>query len=290
MTNTKPTLLRPDHIATGHDRTQQGMHISVEEITPEMAERYLAANHYKNRPISKSVVRRYVDDMVNGRFQTTHQGIAFNQSGALVDGQHRLTAIMQSGVPVTMVVARGVQTDDVMGLHVDIGKARSAADIHHKSKKATAVCAFLAFVDIGSHVPKTQMHRYIAAFSADAEKIVAHVHNNIRTIAGAQVSAAALVMGGMNGALDHSCQVMSVLSKLDFNAMTPLQQAFIRAAQSGSVSARGGKWDLFEKSLALFDPALSCRTKVSASDARTEKARKYIRSVMREHDQKGATS
>ena len=57
----------------------------------------------------------------------THQGIAFDVDGVLVDGQHRLAAIIEADRPVEMTVFTevGEGTFDVL----DTGKRRNAADV-----------------------------------------------------------------------------------------------------------------------------------------------------------------
>lgn len=83
------------------------LEVSVETITPELATRYLASN-IKNRSVRKQEVEAYAREIKRGTFALTHQGIAFDDSGHLIDGQHRLMAIATAGIPVQMVVARGV--------------------------------------------------------------------------------------------------------------------------------------------------------------------------------------
>ena len=57
----------------------------------------------------------------------THQGIAFDVNGVLVDGQHRLAAVIEADVPVELTVFTevGEGTFDVL----DTGKRRTAADV-----------------------------------------------------------------------------------------------------------------------------------------------------------------
>jgi hypothetical protein len=257
------------------------MKIMLETITPEIAREYLALNHFKNRPLSKAVIDKYATDMTSGAFQTTHQGIAFNQHGKLVDGQHRLSAIVQSGASVPLVVAHGVVTDDVMGLHVDIGMARSVADIYGLSKRPSSVCSFIARYDIGRHVPKSQMKKYVTAFADDANEICKHVHANIKTVSASQVVSAGLISGKINNNLQQCFDTIDRLTRLDFNAMTPIEQVFVRAAQTGSITARGSDLSLFEKALALFDPSASQNSRLYASEARAAQAKEYIRATVR---------
>lgn len=97
-----------------------------ETITPQMAAEYLNHN-VKNRRIRKDAVAMIARDIQAGRFRTTHQGIAFYEDGALADGQHRLTAIMKAGVPVEIMVTRGLKRDAMSA--IDRGTTRNVADI-----------------------------------------------------------------------------------------------------------------------------------------------------------------
>jgi hypothetical protein len=257
------------------------MKITMETITPEIASEYLALNHAGNRKISKATVKKYAEDMSSGRFQTTHQGIAFNQNGELVDGQHRLSAIVASGVSLLMVVAHGVSTSDVMGLNVDIGMTRSSADIYGLSSKTASICAFLARYEAGRYVPKSQLQKYIAAFAYDADEIGKYVHANIRVLSATQVVAAGLISGKINNNFQACCDTIARLTRLDFGAMTNIEQVFVRWAQTGGISARNGDVVLFEKALALFDPSASQNSKLYASEARASQAKAYIMAIVR---------
>lgn len=59
------------------------------DVTPEMAAKWLEGN-VLNRPLKQAHVDRLAREMAAGRWRLTHQGIAFDVSGCLIDGQHRL--------------------------------------------------------------------------------------------------------------------------------------------------------------------------------------------------------
>ncbi|MCB5908606.1 hypothetical protein [Streptomyces pinistramenti] len=66
----------------------------------------------------------------NGDFQLTHQGIALDgtiEDGKLLDGQHRLLAIIRAEVPVEMFVFEDVPPETFTVL--DTGKRRSGGDV-----------------------------------------------------------------------------------------------------------------------------------------------------------------
>jgi len=58
-------------------------------VTPEAAENMLGRNE-RNRNMRNSQVRRFVQELRDGTFKLTHQGIMFGKNNILLDGQHRL--------------------------------------------------------------------------------------------------------------------------------------------------------------------------------------------------------
>lgn len=96
-----------------------------EKITPATALRYLE-QPAQNRTLSDRVVTAYAEAMKRGDWKATHQGIAFNKEGCLIDGQHRLWAIVVADIPVEMQVTLGLDSD-VMTV-IDRGRKRNLAD------------------------------------------------------------------------------------------------------------------------------------------------------------------
>lgn len=101
---------------------------SIEVITPEEAKMYLERNE-NNRPLKEGVVNKYVKDMEAGNFEFNGESIIFSDHGRLLDGQHRLEAIVRSNTEQLFVVVRGVP--DTAFDTIDLGKNRSVADVMH---------------------------------------------------------------------------------------------------------------------------------------------------------------
>jgi hypothetical protein len=98
-------------------------------ITPDMALNWLEKVNTNNRPVVDAHVHRLARDMKEGRWILTHEGIAFSPDGVLLDGQHRLWAIVEAEVPIELHVWFNVTRDALMA--IDSGKPRSLADILH---------------------------------------------------------------------------------------------------------------------------------------------------------------
>lgn len=101
------------------------MQITVKEITPDLASAWLARNTH-NRNTSPAVIDGYARDMAAGSWKLNGEAIKFSTDGRLLDGQHRLHAVVKAGVTITSVVVEGLAsgTQAVM----DAGKKRTAAD------------------------------------------------------------------------------------------------------------------------------------------------------------------
>jgi hypothetical protein len=127
----------------------------TEDISPEQAKRYLEKNTH-NRSVRESVVDRYAAMMQRDQWVVTHQGIAFDDEGNLLDGQHRLMAIVKAARPVSMMVTRGVPSERNNGITIpamdviDCGKSRTVADqlaLCHGVKNSnliSSVCSAIA--------------------------------------------------------------------------------------------------------------------------------------------------
>jgi hypothetical protein len=95
---------------------------TIETITPAIAAAYLGRRNGYQRTVRSRTVRRYADDMVAGRWGLTHQGIAFDQDDQLVDGQHRLEAVVLSQQTLQMMVTRGVPSDEFTRIDIMLPK------------------------------------------------------------------------------------------------------------------------------------------------------------------------
>jgi hypothetical protein len=112
------------------------------EITPAMATAFLGRNTH-NRNLRSTTVAAYARDMKAGAWTRHHQGIAFDVTGTLMDGQHRLAALVEAQVTLPMLVTTGLPVQGAGGQTtqdtVDRGAGRSVADalaLSHDMKNA----------------------------------------------------------------------------------------------------------------------------------------------------------
>ncbi|MEU6475544.1 hypothetical protein ABZ858_01410 [Streptomyces sp. NPDC047017] len=101
------------------------MHIEVCMVTPELARDWLRRN-ISNRPLSRQTVTQLAKAIERREWKLTHQGIAFDENGNLVDGQHRLQAVVKAGIPVEILVVHGVPRSAFTVM--DTGRKRTGRD------------------------------------------------------------------------------------------------------------------------------------------------------------------
>ena len=112
------------------------MKTTIKEITPEWAAEVLKTRNPKNRSLSDSFVDKLARDIKSNGWILTHQGIAFDEDGNLIDGQHRLTAIVRANMSVRSLITTGVpQSQRCNGIvlqtfeAIDSGKSRSTGQM-----------------------------------------------------------------------------------------------------------------------------------------------------------------
>lgn len=100
--------------------------ICVSEVTPDLAREWLTRN-IGNRSSSPAWVKELEGFIHDGRWRMTGDPIRFSKTGKLIDGQHRLQAILNSGKTVQCVVMRNL-ADDIFDV-IDSGKSRTKVDV-----------------------------------------------------------------------------------------------------------------------------------------------------------------
>jgi len=134
----------------------------IVKVTPAMAQEWLGAAAH-NRSLSRRTVEAYALDMRNGKWSLTHQGVGFDEGGQLIDGQHRLHAVIESGCTVAMMVARGIDARSADA--IDGGRPRTVADrlrLHEidNGQQIAARCTIIQWLDDGR--PRTTVRGTLA--------------------------------------------------------------------------------------------------------------------------------
>lgn len=100
--------------------------VETKAVTPEIAAFMLEGNN-RNRPAKARHVEILAKEMTEGRFKYNGDTIRIDRNGNLLDGQHRLMAVVKSGTTHLMTIVSGL--DPEAFLTIDQGTRRTNADM-----------------------------------------------------------------------------------------------------------------------------------------------------------------
>src|SRR4051794_37109554 len=79
-------------------------------VTPEMAMRLLDANKL-NRPLTSGHAERIAQQIIQGKWRFNGDTIKISEDGDVLDGQHRLFAIIEAKIAVETIIVYGIKRD-----------------------------------------------------------------------------------------------------------------------------------------------------------------------------------
>ncbi len=96
-------------------------------VSPEDAMALLESNG-SNRPLNDQHVRRIARQIVDGKWRFNGDTIKISSTNDILDGQHRLWAIIEAKTPVETIVVRGIEPDAFATIDT-LRKPRSGSDV-----------------------------------------------------------------------------------------------------------------------------------------------------------------
>lgn len=164
---------------------QQGFIVA----TPDWAQSVLDHRNNNNRNMSERHINRLARDMSNGTFVYNGDNIRFAADGTLLDGQHRLAAIVKSGISLDLGIVWNLpnSTQDTM----DDGRKRTMANVlelsgeGYKAKTTASILRRAVMLERGNlhnnnFAPtKREMQAYLEAHPEvkDSAAMAEHVRN-----------------------------------------------------------------------------------------------------------------
>lgn len=94
--------------------------VYLRNVTPKFASEILAKFNTKNRKVLPSHVAALANNMINGTWRFNGDTIRFDANGTLIDGQHRLMAIVKSGKTIPCLFVVGLDPDTIKCVDIAI--------------------------------------------------------------------------------------------------------------------------------------------------------------------------
>ncbi len=235
--------------------------LDLELITPEKAKAYLETSG-PNRILSKDIAAKYARDIAAERWMIGTQGIGFDTSGRLIDGQHRMRAVILAGKAVYMPVFRNLHPEAIRT--IDDNRKRTFSDdlkIEGRArytKMASSAAMILRLqrglelklkVSTASKMPfsRVELRSELARLEAEGDMESA-------VLAGSQVR-------NSTGAPESAATAIHYLAVLVYGE--EFTDAFFDSLKSGA-------------NLAAGDPTLALREKLKKMHTETPKPPSYI--------------
>jgi len=122
--------------------------LEIIKISPEMATRLLELNTL-NRPLSEVHVQRIAKQIKDGKWRFNGDTIKIADTNDVLDGQHRLWAIIEARKPIETVIVRGIKRDAFSTIDT-VRRMRSGGDVlalagaqRHRNVSASALAWLL---------------------------------------------------------------------------------------------------------------------------------------------------
>ena len=249
-------------------------------VTPEKAKAFLGFNT-DNRNKRGWWITSLANMIKRGEWIPTHQGVAFSKSGKLIDGQHRLEAIVEANMPVEMLVVVDVRDDAYKVL--DNGVKRTLADLTGMTARTAEVCRILARSAFNSNMGTSAeqcLEIYNTGVGEVSDNLVEYCGKQIKIYSAASVRTAAvcLILDGYNQ--QYIKDLYANLCHQQFNELPNIAQAFIRQVNEGKVNANN-KNDLTARALKVFNPEFKDVSRLQISDSEASAGMVYCRTVVR---------
>lgn len=124
-------MIKPEAVLRGlrgsqtEGLAQHGLICDVQTITPDDAARWLKSNTH-NRRIRQAHVAFLAREIRAGQWKLNGQAIVISDDESILDGQHRLLAVIEAGVPIKTLVIYGITFEAFKT--IDTGAVRTGAD------------------------------------------------------------------------------------------------------------------------------------------------------------------
>lgn len=259
------------------------MKSKVVMVDPALAESWLLKNAQHNRPLRKNVVAGYAQQMQAGQWKLTHQGVAFDVNDILIDGQHRLAAIVQANVIVPMMVT--VDAPSVSFESLDCGIKRTVADRLVLDRKLVAVLTGAIHIARDKHdrVSEHEIRELSETrFGQVAKVICKSTHANVRVFSSSQVIIAAAVNCIEGQDLDWVIEQRRILIAPRYeDNKTRVSEYFRRRFEFQRVTAdHAVQMEIVACALPVFNAAPWNQTKMQLSEGWRLKVKNRIRAAI----------
>jgi hydrogenase maturation factor len=254
----------------------------LQVITPKEATKIIEKSNIDNRKVRLHHVEWFSNLIKKGEWVLTHQGIAFDVNGRLVDGQHRILAIAKSGVDTPILVTRNLEPEAYNA--IDTHSQRNMADVYKIHPKFAAFITTISKFkggSCGSKFNNNETLNVIKKTSHFFETLIFGANVRYFTSGGA-ISALLFTYVNNYSSQEYIASLYRNLKLLNYIALPPIGHAFAKSlALTKDFQTKNTV--LVPQLLYVFDPENESCTKIrSCSSEVMESFKKWISELIKD--------
>jgi hypothetical protein len=253
-------------------------------VTPDMAKEWLL-NNTSNRPIRAQHVNALAVSITHGEWVVSHQGIAFSTGGTLLDGQHRLKAIIEADLPVQMLVTTGVNESAYKVL--DCGVKRTIADLAHLDKKTAEVCRLIGCLlkmnkaNVGVSISAAFALEIANTGVADtSSRLLATCNTATRYFASCPIRTAAIISIMRGWSEEYVLNLYKDLCLYNTDDLPTIGKALIKQVGIGAASAKDSPFQSLARGFVVFDERNKNKSRIVITDDFFSGTTTFVRKFM----------
>lgn len=242
------------------------------------AEQALLLN-INNRTLRKTHVQNLLKAIQEDQWKVTHQGVAFDDRGVFIDGQHRAEAIRLSGKKVPIMVTRGLPPDSSLAL--DIGVLRTNADILNVEKPFVEVANLAARVassDNYTKIPPFVAKAWLSKLEPFAQRLLSACSKKRRYFSSSPIKLAAVIRMMDGESSEYVCSIYTNLCLLNLEKLPPVGRVLVSQHVSGVASLGNGiqQVDALSRGMYVFSKKEADRTTLIRTKSSIEYAKQIL--------------
>jgi hypothetical protein len=238
----------------------------IEDVDPQRASEILQKCNRMNRRLRPGTVKKYSKIMKAGQWHLSPEPVIVSDTGRLLNGQHRLSAVVDADVSVPFLFVYG--PDESTFEVLDRGATRTVADALGADKRASEAARLLCVIKAKSSVTDFEVKEALELMGDEHERLMEFCSTCSTTFSSAafRLCAVARVIGGADREKTYQLYRSLVLGHTEL--LPPIGHAIMRMHLSGAIKANSGgggiQYRLLQLAWTVFDPDKEFNTRVSS--------------------------
>lgn len=217
--------------------------MTVQTIGPDKASEIIG-KHENYRGVNKKRVRAYAELMTRGDWGRSI--LIFNKDGKLLDGQHRLHAVAQSGIAQSFNCIYG--WDDADSVTIDNNQTRTAGQVLKNQGALGSVNVISAMtkglIGVGAtpYVPTAKLVKIYNRYADVIQSVYSELRPPMKSgLYGAGFARGAIFYGETQDSLESMLEIMRRVNDLDFSRPEyTAMKLYYQLSASSNITSGGG--------------------------------------------------